>query len=172
MVNSSHEIRRHLLLGRNAVTNLDPILRSRDTTLLTKVHMVFQCYVWMWELNHKENWTQKNWFWNVVLEKTSENLLDSKEVNLVNPKGNQPWIFIGRTTAEAPKFWPPDVKSIRKNLDAGNDQSQKERGWQKMTWVDNTPDSMTMSLSKLEELVEDRGAWGCCSWGHNELDTT
>ena len=80
-------------------------------------------HVWMWELDHKEGWALKNWcFWTVVLEKTLESPLDSK-IKPVNPKGNQPWIFIGRTDAEAPIIWPPDAKSrlTGKDPDAGKD---------------------------------------------------
>ena len=89
-------------------------------------------HVWMWELDHKEGWALKNWcFWTVVLEKTLHSPLDSKEIKLVNHKGNEPWIFIGRTDAEAeaPILWPPDVKSwlIGKDLDAGKDWEQKEK---------------------------------------------
>ena len=87
----------------------------------------------MWELDHKEGWALKNWcFWTVVLEKTLESPLDCKEIQPVNPKGNQPWIFIGRTDAEteAPLLWPPDVKTwfIRKDPDAGKDWGQEEKG--------------------------------------------
>ena len=87
----------------------------------------------MWELDHKEDWAQKNWcFWTVVLEKTLESPLDCKEISPVNPKGNQPWIFIERTVseAEAPILWPPDVKSqlIGKDPDDGKDGRQKEKG--------------------------------------------
>ena len=89
--------------------------------------------VWMWELSHKEDWAPKNWcFQTVVLEKTLENPLDSKEIQPVNPKGNQPWIFFGRTDAEAeaPILWPPDVKSrlIGKDPDAEKDWGQEEKG--------------------------------------------
>ena len=103
----SHEIKRHLLLGRKAMTNVDRVLKSRDITLLTKIHIVkamvfYSSCVWMWELDHKEGWAPKNWwFWAVVLEKTLESPLDCKEIKPVSPKGNQPWIFIGRTDAEA-----------------------------------------------------------------------
>ena len=87
----------------------------------------------MWELDHKEGWTLKNWcFQIVVLEKTLETPLDSKEIKPVNSKGNQPWIFIGRTDAEAeyPMLWPPDIKSrlIGKDPDAGKDWGQEEQG--------------------------------------------
>ena len=102
----SHEIKSCLLLGREAITNLDSVLKSRGITLLTKVHTVScdfsSSHVWMWELGHKEGWVPNYWFFQtVVLEKTLESLSDSKEIKAVNPKGNQPWIFIGRTDAEA-----------------------------------------------------------------------
>ena len=134
----SHEIERHLLLGRKAMTNLDKILKSRDITLLTKVYlvkgMVFSSsHVWMWELDNKESWMLKNWcFWTVVLEKTLGNPLDSKEIKPVNPKGNQSRIFIGRIDdeAEAPILLLPDVKDwlIRKYADTGKDWRQKNKG--------------------------------------------
>ena len=115
----SHEIKRRLLLGRKAMTNLDSILKSRDLTLPTKVCLVKGIIfpvvmVWMWELDHKESWVLKKWcFWTVVLEKTLESPLDCKEIKPVNPKVNQSWIFIERTGAEAetPILWPPDVKN-------------------------------------------------------------
>ena len=113
----SHEIKRHLLLRRKTMTNLDSIFKSRDITLPTKVRMVnafSSSHVWMWELDQKECWAPKNWcFWTVVLEKTLESPLDCKEIKAVNPNGNQSWIFIGRTDAEAeaPILWPPDAKS-------------------------------------------------------------
>ena len=85
----------------------------------------------MWELDYKESWAPKNWcFWTVVLEKTLESPLDCKKITLVNPKGNQPWIFIGRADAEAPILWPPDAKNwlTGKDPDAGNDWRQEEKG--------------------------------------------
>ena len=88
-------------------------------------------HVWMWELDHKESWALKNWcFWTVVLKKTLESPLDCKEIKQLNPKGNQLWIFVGRTDAEAPILWPPDGKSwlIRKDPDAGKDWRQEEKG--------------------------------------------
>ena len=94
-------------------------------------------HVWMLELDYKESWVLKNWcFWTVVLEKTLESSLDCKEINprinqgSVNPKGNQPWIFIGKTDAEAPIPWPPDAKTwlIGKDPDAGKDQGHEEKG--------------------------------------------
>ena len=109
----SNEIKRHLLLGRKAMTNLDNILKSRDITLSTKVHLVkamfSSSHIWVWELDYKESWVPKNWCcWTVVLEKT----LDCKEIQTVYPKGNQSWMFIGRIDAEAetPVCWPLDVK--------------------------------------------------------------
>ena len=127
----SHEIKRCLLLGRKVLTNLDSILKSRDITLPTKVclvkAMVFSSsHVWMWELDYKESQAQKNWcFCTVVLEKTLESPFACKEIQPVHPKGNQSWVFIGRTDAEAetPIFWPPDAKSwlIWKDPDFGKD---------------------------------------------------
>ena len=126
----------NLLLGRKAMTNLDSILKSRDITLPTKVclikAMVFPVVIWMWELDYKESWAPKNWcFWTVVLEKTLESPLDCKELQPVHPKGNQSWIFIRSTDAEAetPILWPPDVKSwlIWKDPDAGKDWGQEEK---------------------------------------------
>ena len=88
-------------------------------------------HVWMWELDHKESWTRKNWcFWTVVLEKTLESPLDCKDIKLVNPKGNQSWIFFGRTEAEVSIFWPPDAKNwlIGKDPDTEQDWRQEEKG--------------------------------------------
>ena len=134
----SHEIKRRLLLGRKVMTNLDSMLKSKDITLPTKTHlvraMVFSSsHVWMWELDYKESWVLKNWcFWTVVLEKTLESPLDCKEIQPVHPKGNQSWIFIGRTDAEAETtiLWPPDAKNwlIGKDPDAGKDWRQEEKG--------------------------------------------
>ena len=118
--------------------------------------------VWMWELDCKEGWTLKNWcFPTVVLKKTLESSLDCKEIKPVNPKGNQPWIFIGRTDAEAPILWPPDAKSwlIGKDSDAGKDWRQKEKGQQRMRWLDSITNSTDMNLSKFQETVKDRQAW-------------
>ena len=114
-------------------------------------------HVQMSELDHKEGWAPKNCcFWNVVLEITLESPLDSKEIKPVNPKGNQPWLFFGRTDAEAPMFGPPDVKSwlIWKDPDAGEDWRQEKKGRQRMKLLDGIPDSMDMSLNKLK-------SWWC-----------
>ena len=126
-----------LLLGRKTMTNLDSIWKSRDITLLTKVHlakaMVFPVVMYGCELDYKESWAPKNWrFWTVELEKTLESPLDCKEIQPDHPKGNQSWIFTGRTDAEAetPILGPPDAKSwlIGKDSDAVQDWRQEEKG--------------------------------------------
>ena len=115
------------------MTNLDSTLKSRDISLLeapsSQSYGFSSSHVWMWELDYKESWAPKNWCcWTVVLEKTLESPLDCKEIKPVNPKGNQPWIFIGKTDAEAPILWPPDAKSwlIAEDPDAGKDRKQKK----------------------------------------------
>ena len=132
----SHEIKRRLLLGRKAMTNLDSRLKSRDITNKgpsSQGYGFSSSHVWMWELDYKESWAPKNWwFWTVVLEKTYESPLDCKEIQPVHPKGNQSWVFIGRTDAEAETLilWPPDVKNwlSRKDPDAGKNWGQEEKG--------------------------------------------
>ena len=135
-------------------------------------------HVWMWELDYKESWGQKNWcFWTVVLEKTLESSLDSKKIQPIHPKGNQSWIFIGRTDAEAeaPILWPPDVKNwlLGKDPDAGKDWRQEEKGM--------TEDEMAgwhhwLNGHEFEQTLGDNGGqrslvW-YSQWGHKESGTT
>ena len=132
----SHKIKRRLLLGRKAMTNLDSILKSRyfvNKGLSSQGYHFSSGHIWMWKLDYKESWALKNWFlWTVVLEKTPESPLKCKEIQSVHPKGNQSWIFIGRTDAEAeaPILWPTDAKNwlIWKDPDAGKDWRQKKKG--------------------------------------------
>ena len=173
---------RWLLLGRKAMTNIDSVLKSRDITLLTKIHVVkatifpvvmYGCESWTIK---KKDWELKKWcFWIMVLDKTFECPLDSKGIKLVISKGNQPWIFIGGNGAEALILRPPNAKSqlIGKDSDAEKDWGQEEKG--------TTEDEMVgwHHLLKGHEFEqtpgdsEGQGSLECCSpWGHKELDTT
>ena len=130
----NHEIRRCLLFGRKAMTNLDSIFKYFANKGPSSQGYGFSCgHVWMWKLDYKESWAPKNWcFWTVVLENTLKSPLDCKEIQPVHPKGDQSWVFIGRADVEAetPILWPPDAKSwlIGKDPDAGKDWRQEVKG--------------------------------------------
>ena len=164
------------------MTNLDSIFKSRDITNKgpSSQGYGFSCdHVWMWELDCEEGlWAPKNWcFWTLVVEKTLESPLDCKEIQPVHPKGDQSWVFIGRTDAEAetPILWPPHAKSwlIGKDPDAGRDWGQEEKGttegemagWHH--WLDGHEFEWTPGVG------DGQGGLACCdSWGRKELDTT
>ena len=135
-------------------------------------------YVWMWELNYKERWAPKNWyFWTVVLEKTLESPLDCKEIKPVNPKGNQSLIFIGRTDAEveAPTLWSPDAKNwlIRRDTDAGKDWRQEEKGLTEDEMVGWHHRLYGREFEQAPGVGDGQGGLVCCSpWGQKESDTT
>ena len=131
----SHEIKRRLLLGKKKPRQYIKKQRHYFTNkdLSSPSYGFSSSHIWMWDLDYKESWVLKNWcFWSVVLAKTLENPLDFKEIQPVNPKGNQSWIFTGRTDVEAetPILWLPDSKNrlIWKDPDAGKDWRQEEKG--------------------------------------------
>ena len=163
------------------MTNLDSILKNRDIAdkgPSSQSHGFSSSHLWIWELDHIESQVLKNWcFWTVVLEKSLESPLDCKEIQPVHPKGNQSWIFIGRTdaAAETPIIWPPDAKNwlTGKDPDAGKDWRQEEEG--------TTEDEMVGWHHQLDGhdfeqalgVDDGQGSLVCCSpWGHQELDTT
>ena len=158
--------REHFKKQRHHFANRDPSSQSYDFS---------SSHVYMWELDYKESWGTKNWcFWTVVLEKTLESPLDCKEIQPVNPEGNQSWIFIGRTDAEAetPILWPPDAKSWL----TGKDPGTKKHWWQEKKGM--TKDEMVEWLNG-HEFEQGLGAGDgqaslvCCSpWGCKESDMT
>jgi len=164
------------------LTNLESVLKSRDITLLTKGsysqrYGFSSNHVWMWELEHKEIWVLKNWcFWSVVLQKTLVSPLDTKEIKPVQPKGNQSWIFIGRTDAEAetPILWPPDVNWLSgKDPDAGKDRRQEEKGTPEDEMVGRHHQLDGHEFQQAPGVGDGQASLVCCSpWGHKESDTT
>ena len=177
----SHEIKRCLLLGRKVMTNLDSILKSRDITNKgpsSQSHGFSSSHVWMWELDYKESWAPKNsCFWAVVLEKTLESPLDYKEIQPVHPKGNQCWIFIERTDAEAetPILWSPDVKNwlIWKDPDAGKDWRREEKGTTEDETVGWHHQLNGHEFEQAPGVGNGQGGLVCSSpWGCKESDMT
>ena len=174
-VDCSHEIKRRLLLGRKVMTNLDSILKSRDVTLPTKVHLV-KAMVFTVVMYGYESWTIKKaecwridafvlWCWRKLLS-----LLDYKEIQPVHPKRNPSSVFIGRTDvkAETPILWPPDVKSwlIWKDPDAGKFGGCRRRGQQSMRWLDGTTDNVHEFEQALGVGDGQASLASCSPWGH------
>ena len=176
----NHEIKRHLLLGRKVINNLHSILKSRDIILPTKVHLV-KAVVFPVVMYGCDSWIIKKienqCFRTVMLEKTFESPLDWKEIQSAYPKGNQSWIFTGKTDdeAEAPIFWPPDAKNwfIRKDPDAGKDLRQEEKGTIENEMVGWQHRLNGHEYDQTSGVGDGQGCLACCSpWGLKESDTT
>ena len=171
-----------LLSGRKIMANLDSILKSRhyfaNKGLSSQSYSFSSSHVWMWELDYKESWVLKTWFfWAVVLKKTLESPLDCKEIQPVNPKGNQSWIFIGRTDTEAetPILWPPNAKNwlIWKDPDAGKDWRWEEKGITEDEMVGWNHGLNGHEFGWTPEVGDGQGGLSCCSpWGCKESNTT
>ena len=150
--------------------------KTADKGLYSKSSGFSSNHLQIWELDHKEGWALKNWcFWTVVLEKTLESPLDWKEIKSVNPKGNQPWIFIGRSGAEALILWSPDAKSwlIGKDPDAGQDWRQEEKRATEDKMVRWHHQLNRHEFKQTQGDSEGQGSLECCSpWGREESDTT
>ena len=147
------KFRQHIKKKRHHFADKGPYIQSYDFS---------SSHSWMWELDHKEDWGPKDWcFWTVVLEKTLESPLDSKDIKPVSPKGNQTWVFIGRTDAGVPTLWHLKCRanSWDNTLMLGKTEG-KRRGQQRMRWLDNISNSIELYVRKLREIVKDRRAWG------------